>query len=222
MPLQVGGKSADQEREFSQNLKGQSPPTGRLVSLIQTIGGLMFIFRSVNNFALIFFGPLFYLIPVAIYGILKYTTKDKPLPEGYASFEKRALAFVIDFALIEGIALCMNLWFAKMTDPPLFLGGVFIIAFAFFNMAILPAKTGWTLGKKAVNLKIVKKGGTKPGMYDMLYREIVKSWFSLSVFFLGCFWMMIGNKQLTWHDSVADTFVVTSAWNKANNAINAD
>lgn len=182
----------------------------------------MIVFRSVNNFALGFFGPLFYLIPLAIYGILKFKTRNTEIPEGFASFEKRALAFLIDFVLIEGLAIGIHLIFVKMTNPPALLGALTILAFAFFNMVILPSKTGWSLGKRALSIKIVKEKNDKLGVYDILYREIIKSWFSLSVFFLGCFWMLIGKNQLTWHDSIADTRIYNLSWNQAIKANSAD
>lgn len=181
----------------------------------------MFVFRNVNYFTLGLFGPLFYLLPLVIYGILKIRTKNKPLPEGYATFERRALAFLIDFALIEGLAVGMNLVFKRMTDPPAFWGGVLILIFAIFNMAILPAKTGWTLGKRALSIKIVKTGDRKLGVYDMLYREIIKSWFSLSIIYMGCFWMLIGKNQLTWHDSVVDR-VYDLKWKQADKSLEED
>jgi uncharacterized RDD family membrane protein YckC len=182
----------------------------------------MIAFRYVNNLSLAFFGPLFYLIPLAIYGILKLKTRNKPMPEGFASFERRGFAFIIDFILIEGLAVGMQVIFAKMADPPSFLGGIVVLAFAFTNMVILPAKTGWSLGKKALGIKIVKKNDSKAGLFDIWYREIIKSWFSLSVFYLGCFWMLIGKGQLAWHDSIADTRVVNMEWKQADNSLEND
>jgi len=60
----------------------------------------MFVFRSANNIALAFLGPLFYLIPIVIYGVLKIKTRNEDLPSGYASIEKRGLALIIDILLI--------------------------------------------------------------------------------------------------------------------------
>lgn len=168
----------------------------------------MIAFRYVNALALGFFGPLFYLIPLAIYGILKLKTKNKTIPEGYASFERRGGAFIIDFILIEGLAVGVNLLYSNMAEPPVFWGSVLVLGFAFTNMVILQAKTGWSIGKKILGIKIVTKTDSKVGFFEIWYREIIKSWFSLSVFFLGCFWMMIGKAQLAWHDSIAGTRVV--------------
>ena len=167
----------------------------------------MIAFRFVNNFALAFFGPLFYLIPIAMYAVLKIKTRNNPIAEGYASFERRSFAFMLDLLLIEGLAIGIQIIFSKTPDQPVFIAGVIVLVFAFTNMVILPAKTGWSLGKRALGIKIVKDKNKKVGIFDIWYREIIKSWFSLSILFLGCFWMLIGKNKLTWHDSVADTRV---------------
>ena len=177
----------------------------------------MIVFRNVNNLAMGFFGPLFYVIPIAIYAILKFKAKRSPLPAGFASFERRAIAFLIDFALIDGLDFGLNILLSGMNDPPILLGKLIVLVFAIFNLIVLPSKTGWSLGKRILSIKIVKKVDQKPGIYDLLYREIIKSWFSLSVFFIGCFWMLIGKKHLTWHDAVADTNVFEMDWIGADN-----
>ena len=182
----------------------------------------MIVFRNVNALTLSYFGLLFYIIPLSIYGILKYKNRNNLLPDGYATFEKRVFAFIIDYALIEGLAVCMNMAFVKMENPPIFWGTIIILAFALFNLIILPYKTGWSLGKRALSIKIIKKDFKKLGIYDLLYREIVKSWFSLSLIYFGCFWMLIGKNQLTWHDSVADTRVYNINWETSNKALEED
>ena len=182
----------------------------------------MIIFRNVNAIALRFFGPLFYIIPLAIYVILKYKNRNNTLQEGFATFEKRALAFIIDYALIEGLAVGMHFVFAKMENPPVLFGTLFILGFALFNLVFLPTKTGWSIGKRVVGIKIIKKDNKPLGIYDLLYREIVKSWFSLSIIYLGCFWMFIGKSQLTWHDSIADTRVYNLKWRAATPSLKMD
>lgn len=168
----------------------------------------MIIFRSVNNFELAYFGPLFFLVPILVYGILKYKTHKAILPEGSASFEKRAFALIFDVGLLYAIevSLLQILPFEKNQRPlsiPLI-----VLAVSFINMIVLPSKTGWSFGKKIFGIKIVKKGNNQAGFFDIAYREIVKSWFSLPLFYFGCFWMLIGKSKLTWHDSVADTRVL--------------
>ena len=173
-----------------------------------TKGSPMFVFRSVNNIALAFFGPFFYLIPVFIYGVLKTKTRNETLPDGYASIEKRALAFILDLVLVIALEIALKWLFFSKPEPPVFLIQFLILALNFCNLVILPSITGWSLGKRLLSIKIIKKDNQKAGFFDVFYREIVKSWFSLSIFYLGCFWMLIGKKKLTWHDSVSDTRVV--------------
>jgi Mce-associated membrane protein len=168
----------------------------------------MFVFRSINNIALTFFGPLFYFIPVVIYGVLKIKTKNKTLHDDYASLEKRALALVIDVVLIIALEIGLKWLLSSTPEPRVFLIQFLVLALSFCNLVILPSITGWSLGKRLLSIKIIKKEYKKAGFFDIFYREIVKSWFSLPLFYLGCFWMLIGKRQLTWHDSVADTRVV--------------
>ena len=171
----------------------------------------MFVFRSINNLALAFFGPLFYLIPILIYGVLKFKSRGESLPNGHASFEKRALALIVDIVLLIALEVILRRVFSAAPEPRIFLIQFLVIAFSFCNLVILPSKTGWSLGKRLLSIKIIKKQNMKAGFFDMFYREIIKSWFSLPFFYLGCFWMLIGKKKLTWHDSVADTRVVDLA-----------
>ena len=168
----------------------------------------MFVFRSINNIALAFFGPLFYLIPIVIYGVLKIKTRNETLPIGYASIEKRGSALIIDIVLIIALEVGLTWLFSSTPEPPVFVIQFLVLVFSFCNLVILPSITGWSVGKRILSIKIIKKENKKAGFFDLFYREIVKSWFSLSLFYLGCFWMLIGKKQLTWHDSVADTRVV--------------
>jgi Mce-associated membrane protein len=169
----------------------------------------MFVFRSVNNIALAFFGPLFYLIPVIIYAVLKIKSRNTTLPDGYASIEKRALAFIVDLVLIIALEIGLNRLFSSKPEPPFFLIKFLVLGLGFCNLVILPSITGWSLGKRLLSIKIIKKENKKAGFFDVFYREIVKSWFSLPLLYLGCFWMLIGKRNLTWHDSVADTRVVS-------------
>ena len=168
----------------------------------------MFVFRSINNIALAFFGPPFYLIPVVIYGVLKIKTKNKTLQDDYASIEKRALALILDIVLIIAFEIGLTWLLSSKPEPRVFLIQFLVLAISFCNLVILPSITGWSLGKRLLSIKIIKKEYKKAGFFDIFYREIVKSWFSLPLFYLGCFWMLIGKRQLTWHDSVADTRVV--------------
>jgi uncharacterized RDD family membrane protein YckC len=139
----------------------------------------MFVFRSVNNIALAFFGPLFYLIPIIIYGVLKIKTRNETLPEGYASIEKRALAFIIDIVLILALEVGLTRLLSSTPEPRIFLIQFIVLGIAFCNLVILPSLTGWSLGKRLLSIKIIKKENKKAEFFDVFYREIVKSWLFL-------------------------------------------
>jgi Mce-associated membrane protein len=134
---------------------------------------------------------------------------NEGLLDGYASFERRAIAFVVDFVLITAFHLAIVQLLSQMSYPPTLLGRLLVLVFSFANMIVLPGKTGWSLGKRALSIKIIKTQNRKAGFFDIFYREIIKSWFSLPFLYLGCFWMFLGKRRLTWHDAVADTRVVS-------------
>jgi uncharacterized RDD family membrane protein YckC len=167
----------------------------------------MFIFRSFNEIAYSFFGLIFYLIPIVIYLLLIIKSKNYPLPEGYASFEKRAIAIGIDTALIYGINYSLLYFYAGTPEPPVFKIALITMATSFANLIILPTFTGWSIGKKILKIKIIRKENKEAGFGEIFTRELVKSWFSMLIFYLGCFWFLT-SKRTTWHDSVADTIVV--------------
>ncbi len=179
----------------------------------------MILFRSINNLALSFFGPLFYAIPLIIYGILKLKTRKDTLPDGVASFEKRAFALVFDVGLLYAIEIGLLQYVTQFKNSPNLPINFIVVMVSFLNMIVLPSVTGWSLGKRLFGIKIVKKQNQAPGFFDIFYREIVKSWFSIPLLFLGCFWMLIGKAKLTWHDNVADTRVLSIAYSEEQNML---
>ena len=154
----------------------------------------MFILKSVFGMM----GPFYYVIPIIIYVIFKINNKKKndQLPEGYASFEIRLCAFIIDYALI--------ILLDYFTESFLY---AFI--FAVIDLIILPSRTGWSVGKRILKIKIIKSNGKKADGFDLFTRELIKNMLSISILCLGCLWMMISKNKLTWHDSGAATRVVS-------------
>jgi uncharacterized RDD family membrane protein YckC len=66
---------------------------------------------------------------------------------------------------------------------------------------------GWTIGKRAVGLRIVRKDGQPPGLGPGLARTMGAwlSWLSLG---LGFLWAAWDERGQTWHDKMAGTYVV--------------
>lgn len=153
-------------------------------------------------------GPFFLVIPIIVYIICIIKFKGEKLPDGYASFERRALAFVIDSCIYLILDFVVKTGYSKLSFTIPLPPGLIIWSLTILNIVILPTITGWSIGKGITSIKIVKKGNKKAEFIDIVYRELVKNWFSVGIVFFGCLWMFIGKEKLTWHDSVADTRVV--------------
>ena len=164
----------------------------------------MIILRSIWNNA----GPIFYLFPIIIYAICKLKNKNIKLEEGFATFEFRAVAYVIDFGLILLFDFLIKLIYSKLSSPPPIAPILLSMLFSFTNMIIIPTITGWSIGKRVVGIQLVKKDKKKAEFFDVIYREIVKGFISVPIIYLGCLWMLFGEGKLTWHDGVADIRVV--------------
>ena len=181
-----------------------------LVDLIKWVPWAGVLSHSDKYDEKLFASVIYVLAPFIIYCIFKIINKNKILPEGYASFELRAIAFVIDLVLIEIITVII----IKITNPVEFLwGAAILIATVLYwvDMAVLPLYTGGSIGKMILHLKIVKKDNKKLNFYDLFVREITKIFCGrLFLLELNYLWMLIGKKQLTWQDSVADTRVITT------------
>jgi len=157
----------------------------------------------------IFYPGLWIIIPLLLYPIFKIKGKKIPFPKNYASFERRLAAFIIDLVLIQIISMVLIIIIWQGSVDELFdlsyLG--LRITIYWIDFVFLTWLTGASVGKMIFKIKVVKKGGNKAGFIDLIYREIVKN-ISFWIFNLGFLWMLISQKKLTWHDSVADTRVV--------------
>jgi len=69
------------------------------------------------------------------------------------------------------------------------------------------ALRGQTLGKMAVGLRITGPDGAKPVFWRAALRETVGKLISTYVLFLGHLWMLWDQRQQTWHDKIAQTYV---------------
>ncbi|MCU1351091.1 MAG: Postacrosomal sheath domain-binding protein [Acidimicrobiales bacterium] len=84
-------------------------------------------------------------------------------------------------------------------------GLVFLIWYHIF----LLGKTGQTWGRKALNIKVVDKAtGTPIGAGRAFVRWLVASVASGNVCLLGYLWMLWDNEKQTWHDKVANSYVI--------------
>lgn len=66
---------------------------------------------------------------------------------------------------------------------------------------------GQTLGKMAVGLRVAGPDGGKPVFWRAALRETVGKLISTYVLFMGHLWMLWDQRQQTWHDKMAQTYV---------------
>lgn len=72
-------------------------------------------------------------------------------------------------------------------------------------------KTGQTIGRKAVGIKVVRSATQQPlGFGAALGRTLFAGVFSSAIFYLGYLWMLWDDKNQTWHDKVVDSIVITT------------
>ena len=111
-----------------------------------------------------------------------------------AGFFKRFLAVFIDGLLFGGCGLILQ-------------NNAFGFLSIVYETILISQWNGQTIGKKIMGLKVVTTSGGQLDWVKALIRAISKI---LSSIFLGLgyFWMLWDDKSQTWHDKIADTFVV--------------
>jgi uncharacterized RDD family membrane protein YckC len=90
------------------------------------------------------------------------------------------------------------------------LGAVYVVAFLlyFMNFVFLAGRTGQTLGKRIIGIRIVNEDGRPFGIKQALYRNVLGYALSAIGFLLGFVWIVWDRKQQGWHDKLAHTHVV--------------
>jgi uncharacterized RDD family membrane protein YckC len=82
-----------------------------------------------------------------------------------------------------------------------------ILISGFYYIYFIGAK-GQTLGKMALNIKVVdEETNEAPGYLSAFLREVIGKFLSL-FFFLGFLWVIWDKKKQGWHDKIAHTIVV--------------
>jgi uncharacterized RDD family membrane protein YckC len=146
-------------------------------------------------------------------------------------FFERFLAFIVDSLIIGFVGqilwlfLAAPMFFTKpfmlgmrgytnpylyFFSPFIFLGGLFLgVGLTFLYYGYFYTKSGQTLGKKLLNLRVVDATSLKNITWGATFmREILGKWLSKMLFYLGFLWYFMSPKRQTWADSVANTYVV--------------
>ncbi len=144
----------------------------------------------------------------------------------YASFGKRLIAYMIDsfiVSLIAGIpAACLvtaasAIIVGMNIDEELIAIALTLIAVlavfigvlaGIFYYAMMWSRSGQTLGKKWLGIKVVTAEWTPPSFWRALGRATFGYWISAFVFSVGFFWMLWDDYQQCWHDKLFGTYVI--------------
>ena len=72
----------------------------------------------------------------------------------------------------------------------------------------LTQREGQTIGKKMMNIKVIKRDGSELGIWDAILRSIFGYAFSGLSFGIGFLWASYDKQAQGWHDMIADTIVI--------------
>lgn len=142
----------------------------------------------------------------------------------YASFGKRAVAYIIDsiiVGLIAGIPIgcliAITTTFAMQMSEEAYIiaiiaasliGTLWAVIAGILYFAIMWSRTGQTLGKKWLGIKVVTAEWIPPSFWRAAGRAIIGYWLSDLVFGLGFLWMLWDDYQQCWHDKLFSTYVI--------------
>lgn len=110
----------------------------------------------------------------------------------------------LDAAMASADAAVLSDAFANFQSNTL---TVNLLVSAVYNVALMVAFNGQTLGKMMLRLRVVKKKGGRITILDALLRNVFGYMIS-QIFLLGYLWALFDAEKQTWHDKMAGTVVV--------------
>ena len=142
-----------------------------------------------------------------------------------ASFGKRVFAYLIDsviIGLITGIpGGCLGGIVSAMAPTQqgedgmvmilvvlVFLVVLLSLIAAILYYALMWSRSGQTLGKKWLGIKVVTADGVPPSFWRALGRAVIGYPISSWLFSLGFLWMLWDDQRQCWHDKLFGTYVV--------------
>lgn len=124
-------------------------------------------------------------------------------------------------ALLFDLLILMIIWMAatfalsalsnkSIVSSNSMLGSVYLVALVLYllNFVFLAGRTGQSIGKRIIGIRIVREGGEPFGVRGAIYRHLVGYALSAVGGFLGFIWIVWDPKQQGWHDKLARTHVV--------------
>jgi uncharacterized RDD family membrane protein YckC len=111
-----------------------------------------------------------------------------------ASFSQRTAALLVDWVLFWALGFALH-------------STLFGLAGILYETILVSQWNGRTVGKKVMGIRVLSTQGGPVKPTEAFIRALGKVLSSV-VFLLGYFWMLWDAHSQTWHDKLADTFVV--------------
>lgn len=138
----------------------------------------------------------------------------------YAGFWARFAAYLLDIMIVFAGTLilrfilgCVSLFtgITLFDTEVLFsfsLKDILIYLCNVVYFVVLTYYTGATLGKKAMNLKVITSSNESLTLMDVLYRETIGRYLSGCILYIGYLLSILDNEKRTLHDILCDTRVI--------------
>lgn len=128
---------------------------------------------------------------------------------GYAGFWIRVAALIVDY-LVLIIPMMVIVGVFSAVDSTGLVANLVSIPAVWLYFALMESGSGQaTLGKRALNLKVVDLNG-EPISFGKATGRYFGKIISALVFYLGFIWVGFDSRKQGWHDKMAGTLVVRS------------
>lgn len=127
----------------------------------------------------------------------------------YAGFWIRFVAALIDGILLAIVNYIIGLLFGLMFgESAANIASLFAWVISIGYYVVYQQKYAQTIGKKAMNIKVVTYDGKTPTMFTFFLREIIGKFISAIILLIGYFMVIWDAKKQALHDKIANTYVV--------------
>ena len=150
-----------------------------------------------------------------------FVRRDFEAPRGQAmdferaDFGQRLGAFLFDLLLFLIVLMLATFLLSSYSEKSIVSSNAMLVAFYCvaillfgFNFILLAGRTGQTIGKRLVGIRIVKEDHAPAGYVNVLLRHCVGYLLSTAGLFLGFIWVIWDPRNQGWHDKIARTIVV--------------
>lgn len=139
------------------------------------------------------------------------TAIDQAVVAPVASWSARVGAFAVD--VLVGVATVVTLALVSLTAPLrsslwwCYIAAIAVVVLLMaVNRLVLPAVTGFSLGRAAVGIAVTKRDGTRIGMWRLLIRDIAHL-VDTAALFIGWLWPLWDRRRRTFADLLLRTEV---------------